>query len=214
VSAWPNLALLFGSRRNNRAMLDEMTHRHTDTVVDLLSHDSGTDSPREKTVRGRPWLELAQNRFWLIVPMLALDLALTGKLPPPLAPGSAGPDIPSWLSLSETMLRVVVLGAPLLMPLSPRAPGSRRALAVYAVGLAAYVAAWVAVVWAPASAWSTGAVGFTALAWTSIILFTGIGLGSRLRFIAWYRPWMYLAAATLFAVVHTLPVAMIWRWYY
>jgi hypothetical protein len=54
-------------------------------------------------------------------------------------------------------------------------------------GLAAYVAAWVAVVWAPASAWSTGAVGFTALAWTSIILF---------------------------AAVHTLPIAIIWRWYY
>src|SRR5688500_9058203 len=135
--------------------------------------------------------------------MLALDVALTGKLPPPLAPGSAGPDIPGWLSFSESVLRVVVLGVPLLMPLSPRAPGSRRGFAVYAVGLATYVAAWAAVVWAPASAWSTGAVGFTALAWTSIIVFIGIGLGSRLRFVSWYRPWMYLAAATLFAAVHT-----------
>jgi hypothetical protein len=88
------------------------------------------------------------------------------------------------------VLRVVVLGAPLLMPLSSGAPGSRRAFAVHAVGLAAYVAAWAAVVWAPESAWSTSSVGFTALAWTSIILFTGIGLGSTLRFVSWYQPWM------------------------
>jgi hypothetical protein len=72
----------------------------------------------------------------------------------------------------------------------PRRPGPRvpdGGLPCMPWGLAAYVAAWVAVVWAPASAWSTGAVGFTALAWTSIILF---------------------------AAVHTLPIAIIWRWYY
>lgn len=169
---------------------------------------------REELAPGWNWMQMAQNRFWLIVPILALDLALVGRLPPPLAPGSPGPEIPGWLSLSETVLRVVVMGAPLLMPLSLRAPGSRRALAVYSLGLAAYVAAWVAVVWAPTSAWSTSAVGFTALAWTSIILFTGIGLRSTLRFFPGYRPWMYLGAAALFTAVHTLPIAMIWSWYY
>ena len=106
------------------------------------------------------------------------------------------------------------MGAPLLMPLSLRAPRSKPAIAVYSVRLAAYVAAWVAVVWAPTSAWSTSAVGFTALAWTSIILFTGIGLRSTLRFFPGYRPWMYLTAAALFTAVHTLPIAIIWDWYY
>jgi len=81
------------------------------------------------------------------------------------------------------VLRALVMRAPLLMPLSLRAPRSRPALAVYCVGLAAYVGAWVAVVWAPMSAWSTSAVGFTAFAWTSIILFTGMGLRSTLRFL-------------------------------
>jgi hypothetical protein len=47
--------------------------------------------------------------------------------------------------------------------------------------------AWVAVVWAPASPWSTRAVGFTARAWTSILLLT---------------------------VVRTLPIAIMWRSYY
>ena len=111
------------------------------------------------------------------------------------------------------MLRALVMRAPLLMPLSLRAPRSRPALAVYCVGLAAYVGAWVAVVWAPMSAWSTSAVGFTAFAWTSIILFTGIGLRSTLRFFPGYRPWMYLSAAAPFTA-NTLPMAMTWAGYY
>jgi hypothetical protein len=90
----------------------------------------------------------------------------------------------------------------------------RPVLVVYPVGLAAYVAAWVAVVWAPTSAWSTSAVGFTALAWISIIVFTGIGMRSTLRFVPGYRPWMYLSVAALFSAVHTLPIAIIWAWYY
>ena len=85
---------------------------------------------------------------------------------------------------------------------------------MYSVALTAYVAAWVAVVWAPTSAWSTSAVGFTALAWTSILLFTGIGLRSKLRFFPRYRPWMYLGAAALFTAVHTLQMAIIWDAYY
>ena len=150
------------------------------------------------TAAVRPWVQLAQIRFWLLVPILVLDLALVGKLPPPLAPGSPGQDIPGWVSVSETVLRGVVFGAPLLMPLSLRAPRTRPVLAAYAVALTAYVAAWVAVVWAPSSAWSASAVGFTALAWTSILIFTGIGLRSTLRFFPGYRPWMYLGAAALF----------------
>lgn len=161
-------------------------------------------------------MQLTRNRFWLLIPILVLDLALVPMLPPPLTPGSPGPDIPGWVSLSETVLRVVVFGAPLMMPLSLRAPHSRPALAVYSVGLASYVAAWVAVVWAPTSTWSTSAVGFTALAWTSILVFAGIGLRSTFWFFPGYRPWMYLGAAVLFSAVHTLPIAIAitWAWYY
>jgi hypothetical protein len=157
---------------------------------------------------------MVRNRFWFIVPILVLDLALTASLPPPLAPNSVGPEIPGWLFLPETVLRVIVLGAPLLMPLSLRAPSTRPVLAVYLVGLGAYVGAWVAVVWAPTSAWSTSLIGFTALAWTSIILFVGIGLRSTLHFVPGYRPWMYLGAAILFTAVHTLPMALLWDSYY
>jgi hypothetical protein len=52
------------------------------------------------------------------------------------------------------------------------------------------------------------------LAWTTIILFAGIGLSSTLRFVPGYRPWMYLGAAVLFTTVHTIPMALIWDSYY
>jgi hypothetical protein len=196
-----------------------MTPRHSHGVTDFsdphLRPDTPAQVPRPRdVVPDRSWVTLVCNRFWLIVPVLALDLALTGRLPPPLAPGSVGPDIPGWVSLSETVLRVVVMGSPLLMPLTLREPRSRPGLALYAVGLAGYAAAWIAVVWAPTSAWSTSAVGFTALAWTSIIMFAGIGLRSTLWFFPGYRPWMYLSAAALFSAVHTVPIAIIWSSYY
>ena len=190
-----------------------VTHRRPTGVVGASATRPPSDLPRENVAAGRTWVQLAQNRFWLLVPILVLDLALVGRLPPPLAPGSPGPDVAGWLAVSESVLRGLVFGLPLLMPLTLRAP-ARPSLVVYLGGLTAYVAAWVAVVWAPTSAWSTSAVGFTALAWTSIFLFMGISLRSTLRFCPGYRPWMYLATAALFTVVHTLLIATIWNWYY
>ena len=147
-------------RRQEPAVSVLSPPRPAHRTVHQWADGAGTGSPSAAGTAGeeeqdRPWARLAQNRFWLLVPVLVLDFALVGRLPPPLAPGSPGPDIAGWLSVSETVLRVMVFGAPRLMPLSLRAPRTRPVLAVYSVALTAYVAAWVAVVWAPTSAWST-----------------------------------------------------------
>ena len=60
----------------------------------------------------------------------------------------------------------------------------------------------------------TGPGGFTALAWTSILIFTGIDLPSRFRFFPRFRTSTYLGAGALPTVVHTLPMAIIWDWHY
>ena len=153
----------------HRPSRQDRGHENRSSASAEIAPAARPGDPRSDVTAGGTWVRLAQNRFWLLVPILVLDLVLVGRLPPPLAPGSPGPDIPGWVSVSETVLRGVVFGAPLLMPLSLRAPRTRPALAAYSVALTAYVAAWVAVVWAPTSAWSTSAVGFTALAWTSIL---------------------------------------------
>jgi hypothetical protein len=160
------------------------------------------------------WVAYARNRFWLLVPVLLLDLALAGRLPPALEFDRFWSDIPAWIVVAENVLRVLVVAVPLLMPLAPAAGLVSAAVWTYGVGLAAYTAAWLMVVLAPSSAWSTSVVGFTAPAWTSLGWLVGIGLGSRLRLVRGYRPWMYLAVAASFTAVHTFHAVIIWTRYY
>jgi hypothetical protein len=104
------------------------------------------------SVPRRSGVPLLQNRFWSVVPMLVLNLALVNVLPAPLTRLCCG------------------LGS----------------------GSSGY----------PRVPRSTSLIGFTALAWTTIILFVGIGLRSTLRFVPGHRPWMYRGAAILFTTVH------------
>ncbi|MBD7996635.1 hypothetical protein H9639_15155 [Arthrobacter sp. Sa2CUA1] len=150
-----------------------------------------------------PWV---RNRFWLVLVALLLNAALTPLLPPAYLPESFNEGIPAALLVSEVLLRTVVVVLPVLMPL----PAPRLALAVYTAGVLLYAGAWAAVIWAPASTWSTSLIGFTAPAWVPLVWLCGVGLGSTLRFVSGYRPWMYLAAAAAFTAVHTAHTALAW----
>ena len=119
--------------KTNRILSGALTARAAHHRVGHPGSARPGRDPLSDVAPGRSWVRLAQNRFWLLVPILVLNLALVGRLPPPLAPGSPGPDISGWVSVSETVLRVVVFGAPLLMPLSLRTPRTRPALAGYSV---------------------------------------------------------------------------------
>jgi len=48
-----------------------------------------SDLPRDDVAPGHTWVQLAQNRFWLIIPILALDLALVSRLPTPWRRGAS-----------------------------------------------------------------------------------------------------------------------------
>lgn len=151
-----------------------------------------------------------QNRFWLILPVLALDLSLSNQLPRAFQGESFLKDIPQWVTFTENFLRVLVVGMPLLMPLRPLR-STRKVLALYALGLTAYAGSWLAVVFVPTSAWSMSFTGFTAPAWTSIIWLAAIGLQSSVRGVRAYRPWIFLALAALFTAVHTLHAVIVWN---
>lgn len=159
---------------------------------------------------GRAWLA---NRFWLVLPPLLLNVPLTPALPAAYRPDVFSAGLPVGLEAAETVLRLLVSTAPLLMPLRPPdlRPGGwgKQGFALYTSGLLAYAAAWAAVIAAPDSAWSQSPVGFTAPAWTSLIWLAGIGWHSRLPWKR-YHPWMYLAAVVLFTTVHTAHAALVW----
>lgn len=149
------------------------------------------------------WL---RNRFWLVLPVLALNASLAPHLPQTYAPEAFSAGIPAGLAAAENALRLLVCAVPLLMPLAP----CRPALLLYGCGLGAYAGAWLAVMAAPGSTWSASLIGFTAPAWTSLFWLAGIGWGSRLRFVPRYRPWMYWVAAVSFTAVHTLSTGLVW----
>ncbi|MCQ1948578.1 hypothetical protein NNX28_01380 [Arthrobacter sp. zg-Y859] len=154
-------------------------------------------------VRRERWLA---NRFWLVLPLLLLNAAVTPLLP--AGYGTFSQEIPAALAAAESLLRMLVAAVPLLMPLTLR--GQRPVWGLYATGVLVYAAAWAAVIAAPDSRWSTSLAGFTAPAWSSILWLAGVGAHSSLRFVPWYRPWMYLAAAGLFAGVHTTHAVLVW----
>lgn len=158
------------------------------------------------SVSEHSWL---RNRLWLVLPVLALNAALSPQLPrtyaqEPFAAG--GPAVLAGLAVAENVLRFLLCASPVLMRPAP----CRRALLIYACGLSAYAGAWLAVVAAPDSSWSTSLIGFTAPAWTSLFWLAGIGWGSKLHFVPRYRPWMYGVAAVAFTTVHTVSFAAVW----
>ncbi|MCC9197605.1 hypothetical protein QNO08_07660 [Arthrobacter sp. zg-Y820] len=161
------------------------------------------DGAGRNRIPGSAWL---WNRFWLVLPVLALNAAVAPYLPPPYGPQAFSAGIPAALIIAENVLRALLCAAPAFMPLTPR----RGGLWLYGTGLAAYAGAWLAVMAAPESPWSTGLIGFTAPAWTSLLWLAGIGWGSSLRFVPGYRPWMYLAAGAVFTAVHTLHAGLAW----
>jgi len=102
---------------------------------------------------------LLVNCFPLIVPVLLVNLLLTDRLPRAMF----GRDvfwhqIPRAIAYGENGLRIVLIAVPAFIPLRWRPVG----LTVYAVGLALYVASWVALIAWPHSTWSTSPAGLLA----------------------------------------------------
>jgi hypothetical protein len=147
--------------------------------------------------------------FVLVVPVLLLNLLLTGRLPRTMF----GRDvfwhhIPPVIAYGENLLRVVIIAVPLFIPLRWRPVG----LAVYAVGLALYVGCWVALIGWPVSAWSTSAAGLLAPAYTPFVWAMGIGLIGQPQLGHYSLPgWLYPASAALFTAFHLTHVAIVYH---
>lgn len=139
--------------------------------------------------------------LWLLLPVMVLN-AFSGRLPPNFQPDVFWHDIPAWIAWPENSLRIIVFILPVLMPLSIDSPRRRLGLLVYAVGLIAYTAGWLVLMFLPASAWSTSFLGLMAPAYTPLIWLAGIGLIGDRYFVRFIPTWLYLAVAALFLVFH------------
>lgn len=132
------------------------------------------------------------NCFWMLVPILGWNLALTPHLAQTRPVSDAG--VSQFVLAAEWALRIGAFAWALFLPLRwNRRPG-RAGLLVYSLGVLVYFASWLPLILLPESHWGTSAAGLLAPAYTPLIWRSGIALvgGSR----------GYAVLSLLFVVVH------------
>ena len=145
------------------------------------------------------------NCFWLVLPVLLLNVFLTHKLPPMYQPKIFSRGIPAWISAGEHTFRLMVFLLALLMPLEVKGPTQKAGMLLYLAGLLLYAASWGAQILFSGSRWSTSRLGFMAPAYTPLLWLGGISLvGNRFYFGLPPGPWVYLGLSALFLLFHNL----------
>jgi hypothetical protein len=82
---------------------------------------------------------------------------------------------------------------------------------LFVVGTLLYFLAWISLMIARESQWSTSWPGFVAPAYTAIVWLTGLGLiGRRLYVPSPYRRWMYIALACGFVAFHVMHTSLVY----
>ena len=142
------------------------------------------------------------NCFWLIFPVLVLNMLLARRLPR-FYQAAVFDNVPNWIAAGENILRIVVFLAPIPMPLGISDGEQKLGLILYAVGFAIYLLSWLLQIRFPNSAWSRSRLGFMAPAYTPALWLAGIALTGRSLFlpVPW-SPWIYAALGTGFLVFH------------
>lgn len=156
--------------------------------------------------------QLWRNCFWLLVPILLVNVAFGHRLPAAFQPEVFWKDIPLFVAIPENVFRGLVMVVPFLMPLRITSSTQRRGVSLFVLGTLVYFASWAALILAPESRWSQSAFGFMAPALTPALWLTGLTLiGDHLVFTRFaYRRWMYAAIVVLFLVFHNAHAALVY----
>jgi len=150
-----------------------------------------------------PLINYLMNCILLLLPIMAWNVIFTSKLPQAYSREIFWNDIPGIISTGESFFRLLIFILPVLMPLRIETQSQKLGLWLYIIGTAIYFLSWLAQMYFPQSAWSLGAFGFFAPAYTPLIWLVGIGLiGSTFYFSSPYRSWMYISTAIIFICFH------------
>ena len=147
--------------------------------------------------------------YAVLLPLLLLNALCWPYLPAAYQPEVFLDGVPTWITLPETIGRVVVFGLPVVMHLRLRR--SPASTALLCVGVLIYTASWAAQILLPDSAWSTSLVGFTAPAWTPALWLAGLSLtgdfyGRKIR----YNPLYYGIPSLFFLCAHVGHATWVW----
>ena len=149
--------------------------------------------------------------MWLTIPILLWNAAFASRLPVQYLPEIFSRDIPGVVLYGETILRMVVFVMPAFFSIGIATKAQKQGLAWYLAGTAIYFLAWLPLLFAPGSAWSSSMIGFLAPAYTPVGWLVGVGLlGGEFYFAVRYRPIYYIAPAVLFLMFHVAHAAIVY----
>jgi hypothetical protein len=113
-------------------------------------------------------------------------------------------NVPSWLNMTENIIRTIVFLLPLLLIFSLQTKTQKIGLGLYIVGLLIYFSSWLLQIFTPNSSWSTSIIGFMAPAFTTVIWLIGIGIIGQKSFVNIPRiSTIYIFLCIVFVIVHT-----------
>jgi hypothetical protein len=133
------------------------------------------------------------NCFWLILPLLAWNLALGPRITQPAITSDA--HSPKWLLILENITRILVFALPLIIPLQVKNVWGKIGLVVYILGTLVYFSSWIPLLLVPNSDWSTSPAGLLAPRLTPFLAFLGLALIGH--------AWLYGLVAAAFIFLHT-----------
>jgi hypothetical protein len=145
------------------------------------------------------------NCFWLMFPVLFLNILFARRLPPRYQPAIFSHEIPRWIQVPENIFRIGTFLLPLLMPIQIVTSLQKFGIALYVAGLLLYFSSWAMQMRHPQSAWSRSRLGFMAPAYTPGVWLTGIALIGDSFYLSLGRATcIYLVVAISFLLFHNL----------
>jgi len=146
------------------------------------------------------------NAFWLLAPLLLMNLVFTKDLPQLYRSDAFQRETPRWIWVMENLFRTPVMLLPLVMRPRFSSPSQKLGLGLYGAGAFVYCLSWWLQIAHPQSTWSRSLPGFTSLAYTPLLWLAGIGLiGDSLTIPKLrYPPLICLCLAGMFGLFHTI----------
>ena len=147
---------------------------------------------------------LRSNCFYLLIPVFLWNIIFVSYLPRSYSEEVFWNDIPRFITVFENSLRLIIFILPVLMKFSIKTKMQALGFKIYLIGLVIYFASWLLQIYLPESIWSKSSTGFLATAYTSLILFIGIGMiGKNSYFSIPHFSITYIILSILFVIFHT-----------
>ena len=144
------------------------------------------------------------NCFLLLLPVFLWNIAFMSRLPKGYTSNEIWDNVPTWLNMTENILRAIVFLLPLLLIFSLQMKIQKIGFGLYLVGLLIYFSSWLMQMISPNSNWSTSIIGFMAPAFTTVIWLIGIGIIGQQSFVNIPRiSTIYVFLSIAFVMVHT-----------